>query len=289
MRGGIQQSDKEGIISKILCSTGAFSRDPDLTNTAAILDGIRRVDCDGYELIFYPSFYAQMADTIKDLTHIGDRFATLHTEKSIGPLLGVGSSDDVQTALQRLQLNLDLAGHLGINRVVLHLWGLPASDQNIERNVSNLGRCIEAGMSRGIEVTVESIPCIQQSPLTHLRTIATSYPEVQFTLDTEFLAMHGELVDALKDAAVLERTVHFHLKDYSGSLVDSDGRRIYLHPGEGQIDFDMVIKHCLEAEHPIDLCLESTSVNPDGSVSYDRVDRDLRYLRDRVSQLVRPS
>lgn len=268
------------MIGKLYCSTGAFSRDPDLTDIDIIIEGTRQLACDGFELIYYPAFYDDPGTTTNLLWTIRDRLHVLHIEKSIGPLLGTGSAADAELALKRLATNAQLASDLEVERLVLHLWGLPDSDDDIDRNLSHYSECASIAESYGCRLTVESIPCRNETPLAHLRRVAAIHSDVAFTLDTEFLALHGELELAMSDGEILSRTEQIHLKDFGGSLVDEEGKRMYLHPGQRVIDFAALMDAINKVPKVIDLCLESTSVNESGFVDLKQVQLDLDFIME---------
>lgn len=272
---------------RILCSTGAFSRHPDRTNPEEIARHMRLIDCDGFELIFYPSFYDDVDLCLHHLRPTSELLQSLHTEKSIGPLLGDTDRDKTALGLQRLEINAQLAHKLSIQRLVLHLWGLPESDRHIERNLAQIDACVRIAGRYDCHLSIESIPCLQDSPLAHLETIAADYPDVRFTLDTEFLHMHNQLQSGLESPEVFARAEQIHIKDAGEALTDRNGRRIYLHPGEGSIDFDRVADHTISADHIIDWCLESSSVNADGSINGTQLQNDLEFMTDILSRAER--
>lgn len=269
---------------RILCSTGAFSRDPDRTIPREIADHAQLIDCDGFELIFYPAFYEDVELCIRNLKPVAHLMQSLHTEKSIGPLLGEAVSDAINRGLARLETNARFAHELGIERLVLHLWGLPGSDQDIERNMAQIDASQEIVTRHGCHLSIESIPCLRETPVKHLETISDLHPEMPFTLDTEFLQMHGQLQQALESPAVFSRTEEIHIKDAGEALNDQNGKRIYLHPGEGVIDFDQVADHTVAAAHAIDWCLESSSVSADGSINGTQLQSDLIFMTETLAR-----
>lgn len=266
-------------MTHLLCSTGAFSRDPDVTDPRHIIDIAPTIDCDGIELIFYPAWYEQFDEVVDQFARHKNLWMSLHTEKSIGPLLGSSAVEDRQLAFDRLNLNCQLAAHLGIQRLVLHLWGLPTSDRSIETNISQLDKCMQISSMYGLELSIETVPCLESTPLTHIRRIISLFPETSVTLDTEFLAMHGELEEALADPQVRSATRHIHVKDFDGVMSNSDGSRRYLHPGEGNINLAIVVAECLRFPKNPAICLESTSVRGDGSVDLAQVSADVDFVR----------
>src|SRR5690606_11913951 len=138
-----------------------------------------------FELILYPAWYERLHDVARQFSRSGVDWKTLHTEKSIGPLLGSGNQDAARTALQRLDANCAFASRLSIPLLVLHLWGMPDSDRNIDINLSYLGECIRLADKYDVELSIETIPCVESTPLTHIERVISSFPEVSITLDTE--------------------------------------------------------------------------------------------------------
>jgi sugar phosphate isomerase/epimerase len=270
-------------MSHILCSTGAFSRDPDVTAPRDIIKKAKRIPCDGFELIFYPEWYNDIKAVTDEFQHAEVNWQALHTEKSIGPLLGTGSTDDAILALDRFRRNCEFAKALGISMLVLHLWGLPDSDTNISTNIKQLEEILRLVERFNLELTIETIPCINSTPLTHVRRIMSLFPSISLTLDTEFLAMHGELDAALEDSNIRSAIRHVHIKDFDGAMTNPDGSRRYLHPGEGSIDLTKFIHKVMQLEQRPSICLESTSVQPNGHVELATVVKDLGYLYSAIS------
>src|ERR1043165_9692450 len=86
----------------VLCSTGAFSRDPDRSDHHAILEYRPDLDVDGFEVIFYSDWYRNAERVAQDLRESGLRFPAVHAEKSIGPLLGGATREEYRQGLQNL-------------------------------------------------------------------------------------------------------------------------------------------------------------------------------------------
>ena len=92
---------------------------------------------------------------------------------------------------------------------------------------------------------------------------------------------HGELDAALVDDGLWERVAHIHVKDYAGSLRDSDGNRRYLIPGEGEIDFDGIFDTLRRRAYEGALTLEVSAVSADGLVSEQRFRQAQAWLEAR--------
>lgn len=180
----------------------------------------------------------------------------------------------------RLVENVRLAETLGAELVVLHLWDSPESDANLERNLETLARCHEAASRAGVAFAVETLPSDHRTPLGNIREVIDIDERLVVALDTEFLALHGELTILLDADWLWERRVirHVHIKDFDGSLRDANGRRRYLHPGEGDIDFDAVARTLKRRTFTGTVSLESSAVGPNGEIDVPRIERSLSLL-----------
>ena len=116
----------------------------------------------------------------------------------------------------RLERNCRLAAALGATIVVLHLWELPVGDRRLEENLALLPACLDVAETFGLTLAVETIPCSVDSPLENVHRAIEADERCRVTLDTEFLALHGQLEAALADDVLWERVAHVHVKDYAG-------------------------------------------------------------------------
>lgn len=265
----------------LLCSTGAFTRDPDHTGYQAIMQVAPLLDIDGLEVLFYSDWYGASSAIGAALAASGLRFPVLHTEKSIGPLLGSEQRADQILGLARFTQNCQFAHAIGSHTVVLHLWGLPESDDYIERNLSNLADCLATADKYRVTLAVETIPCRRADPLTHVRRAIEHDPRCHVALDTEFLAIHNQLETALQaDWLWHTSTVrHIHIKDFDGTMFNAHGNRRYLHPGEGNISFSDVFATLHKRAFAGSISLEASALAPDGSLDTVRIQQALAQLR----------
>ena len=144
-----------------------------------------------------------------------------------------------------------------------------------------LPRLIDIAEAEGVHLGIEAIPCTVNAPLENLERVVAADSRARIVLDTEFLAMHGEL-DAALDVSWLwreERVVQLHIKDFDGVLVDEQGRRRYLHPGEGGIPFDRWLRGLAMREYTGPITLEATVVDAAGEVDVPRLNDSLERLR----------
>ncbi|HLG64682.1 MAG TPA: sugar phosphate isomerase/epimerase family protein [Ktedonosporobacter sp.] len=265
---------------QILCSTGVFTRSSDpLSHEAIVLYG-PQFDVDGFEVIFYPRWYAQQEDVIQALQSCGLPFPVLHVEKSVGEVFGSSDAEEREQGVLRFEQNCIFAQQIGAQIVVLHLWGLPHGDRHLEHNLQPLSRCLDIAAQHGLELAIETIPCTYADPLTNVRRAVEHDPRSRVALDTEFLAFHGQL-DAVFAASWLwqERLVrHVHMKDYASQLSAGEERR-YLHPGEGLIDFRRFVQQLRAAGYDGALSLEARAIDHWREVEDARIQRSLQFMR----------
>ncbi len=67
-------------------------------------------------------------------------------------------------------------------------------------------------------------------------------------------------------------------------MVDQIGRRRYLHPGEGKIDFARFFRGLAQQGFNGSISLESSGVQPDRSIDISRVQKSLLFLRSLMEQ-----
>lgn len=270
---------------QVLCSMGAFTRSSDPLSHEAILRYGPQFDVDGFEVIFYPRWYAQQENVIHALRSSGLHFPVLHTEKSIGEVFGSSDADERKQGVLRFEQNCIFAQQIGVHLVVLHLWGLPYADANLEHNLQQLSCCLDIAERCGLELAIETIPCKHADPLTNVRRAFEHDPRSRMALDTEFLAFHDQLDSVFAASWLWQAKLvrHVHLKDHDGHLSTKEGRR-YLHPGEGQIDFERFVQQLKAKGFDGALSLEARAINHEGEVEVARIQASLRFMRHLVDE-----
>lgn len=269
---------------QVLCSTGAFTRSSDPLSHEAVLRQAQGLIADGLELIFYPRWYQEQERIAHALRSCSFPFPVLHMEKSIGECFGSDLASERELGVLRFEQNCAFAQQLGTQVAVLHLWGLPSSDLQLERNLQPLTRCLDLAEQYGLELAIETIPCAHADPLTNIRRAVERDPRTRVALDTEFLAWHDQLEAVFTASWLWQTTVvrHVHLKDYNTSLTSQKGRR-YLHPGEGQIDFRRFVQQLQACGFEGTLSLEARAINQDGQVDLARIQTSLQFIRHLVA------
>lgn len=265
---------------QLLCSTGTFSRFPDLTDYRAILTYGPELDVDGFELMFYPDWSTQIEQITAELLNSQLRFPAIHAEKGIGPALISSRPEEREQGWQWMQASCQLGEWLGAKLLIFHLWGYPDYDENIQRNLQILNDCKEIAEDCGLKLAIETIPCKYYDPLTNIYRVIDEDPDVLIAIDTEFLAMHNQLEAALEADRLWRhnRVHHIHIKDYDGNSYSSDNFRRYLHPGEGLINFSEFFATLKLRNFSGFISLESSVVNQDGL-------RDIHKLKQSLSMV----
>lgn len=264
---------------QLLCSTGTFSRSSDASSHEAILIYGPQLVADGFEVIFYPRWYPQQERIASALRASGLHFPALHMEKRIGEVFGSSDPAEREQGVYWFERNCAFAQHIGARVAVLHLWGLPHADTHLEHNLQPLARCLDIAEYYGIELAIETIPCLRSNPLSNVKRAVEHDTRTRVALDSEFLALHDQL-DAVFAASWLWQpglVRHVHLKDYDGNPFPVGGRR-YLHPGEGQIDFGRFLRQLREVGFDGALSLEARAIDSEGHVDVASIQASLQLV-----------
>jgi sugar phosphate isomerase/epimerase len=244
-----------------LASTGLVTRSPGYADHRRILEQEWDV---GLELVIYRDWDEQVVDDLAGLPVV-----TAHAEKSIGATL---SGDD--PAFDRFADSCRIAAALGARLLVLHLWELPDGDRFLERNLERLPVLLDGAEEHGLTLAVETLPCSVGTPLDNVRRACERDERCRVTIDSEFLALHGQLDRA---SELGDRIAHVHAKDFDAQVWAAQPKpwNRYLMPGEGTIDVDGFL-----AGLPFDgtVTLEASAVREDGTVDERRVEKALAWL-----------
>jgi sugar phosphate isomerase/epimerase len=244
---------------RTLLPTGSVTRKPDFTDHLRIL---RHPPPAELELSIYDGWDERVVDDLR-----GMPIVTAHAEKSIGATL---SGDN--PALEQFTLNCRIASALEAEILVFHLWELPDGDRYLERNLDHLPWLLDTAEDHGLALAVETVPCSVGTPIDNVRRACERDPRCRVTLDTEFLALHGQLDRAHE---LGDRIAHVHVKDFDPAVWGTKPRR-YLLPGEGVLDIDGFLERLL---YDGTLTLELSAVRDDGSIDAGRLESAAAWLR----------
>ncbi len=267
---------------QVLCSTGAFSRFPELTDYRFILEYGPMLAVDGLEVMFFPSWTDDIEHIAAALRASGLRMPAIHAEKGIGPALISSQFEERALGWRWLQAGCRLGQVVGAQALVFHLWGHPDSDDRLEDNLATLPDCITMAEEYGLTLALETVPCRSGDPLGNAQRAVEHDDRCRVALDTEFLALHGQLEAALDADWLWQRVQHVHIKDYDGAMYSTDNYRRYLHPGEGSIDFSHFFAALRARHYSGNISLEASVVNRDGTRDMEKLQRTLELLRHTV-------
>lgn len=143
--------------------------------------------------------------------------------------------DPLDVALTRLEHCLDLAEAMGKPVMVLHAPyadlgpAIPPIADLLDRVLPDLER-------RHMILSIENVPWVNDlDEFYGFFLMNYPSPSVGFTLDTEFAHVTGRNACELL-TRYGKHIVNMHVKDSRGSLAE-EGKRVYLLPGEGHIDW----------------------------------------------------
>ncbi len=266
---------------QLLCSTGAFGRSPDYVDYHAAVRYGSQLDVDGLELMFYAIWYAQIDDIAHTLLQSDLRFPVMHAEKNIGVALGKSDAKERERGVQWLAENCRLASLLGTEILVLHLWGWPELDDQLENNLASLSQCLDITEQYGLMLAIETIPCRRADPLRNVQHAVEQDNRCHVALDTEFLAQSNQLDEVFTSPWLWSphRVQHLHIKDFDGHSFTPDARRRYLHPGEGNINFAHFFERLKQHNYDGYVSLESPAIDMNGLVHIKRLQESLQFVK----------
>ena len=266
---------------KILCSTGALIGRPNGRDIRLLDSCLENLTCDGFEFMMYSStWYDTLPEILLYLRSLPTVFPVLHCEKGIGERISRGEEGDLPEALDAFSKNCEIAGEIGADKLVLHLWSGIASDQHFERNLDTCGKLMEIAEKYGVLLTVENVVCNTFDPMTRLIELTAAYPDLHFTYDTKMAQFHNQipLLYVPENRGVLERIAHLHINDYRGGYMDWGSLRT-LHMGDGQIDFAAFLPFMKKNGYTGDFTIEATSFDGEGVIHFDALNRTFDRLR----------
>lgn len=268
---------------EIYCSTGAFVGRINNRNHMLIPEAAKKVDCDGFEFMVCNSWYENFDKICQDIK--GTNFPVIHLDKDIGEFLSRNTPSDREAAFMKFRENCRVAKLLGCKKSVLHLWGGLPSDGHMESNFSAYPELKKISEDYEILLTVENIPCNTYDPLTHWRELIKIDPDVKFTVDTRFLAFHGQF-DEFYQGEFMSRIEHVHVSDWSADIMEWAKLRPIPHPGEGFIDFKEFFTQMVRFDYEGSVTLESPSMLEKGLDS-ESLNADLEYVREIIAGIPR--
>lgn len=258
-------SDKEALVG---VSTGSLARYPNGGDPVVLAGYLADIEADAVEVLFYRGFHDDLERAAQAFRSCGRPIRVVHAEKNLGTAFGSPDPAQVADGQRRFLEALWLAQQVGAQLVTLHLWDRPESDRNLERNFAALEPLLPRVQDAGMAVGLETIPCTVYNPVDNVHRALTHFGGLAagcaVTLDLEFLGWHDCVERGVNGAfADLEHSAAFpphnsphelmeevrqdhslvldvHVRDYDGQPFTAEGRRRYLDPGQGQLDFPAI-------------------------------------------------
>ena len=265
----------------VYVSNGAFitrynGRDYHLLDTIG-----SRLEADGIEFLMYESWNDDIKNIRRFAKGLSVAFPTLHIDKDFGESLSEGGLEARDRALSILRRDAETALEIGSKKLIAHLWNGPCSDSRFDEVRGVAADAMEYCGKLGLEFTVENVACRRNLALTHLEELSRSCPGITFTYDTKMAFLHGEneLLGSDRWSWLLSEghITHLHVND--SRMQDMGGRLPILHMGEGDVDFAAFFALLKKHGYSGTATVESTTVNQDGFVDIDKLNRTLAAVR----------
>lgn len=275
-------SSDGGIMSQILCSTGALIGKPNNRDYTLLKGLAGKLECDGFEFMMYESWYEQVDRLVAVLKEFSLHIPVMHCEKHIGEAISSGGRENIEEAFRRYRINCDIAEKLGAGKLVIHLWDGITSDSHFENNLEAFGELRKIAESRGIDLLVENVVCNCENPMKHWCELAERYPEVHFIFDTKMAAFHEQLELLYREEyAWLWKNGHirhFHVNDYGGGYMEWSKLRT-LPIGAGHIDFAEFFDFIRRTGYDDTFTVEATAFSSEGIVDTEMLNRCFQGIR----------
>ena len=270
--------------TKILCSTGTLVGRANGYNHRIVTENHKNIDADGFELMMLCAYYERLSEVIRDFEKADVNVETIHFEKNITALLGLGNLEDRAEGLRIFRTNAMAGKEIGAKTAVFHLWDGRFSPEQTESVLTLLEVLYEICEENGVTLMVENVPARVPSAYENVAEAARRYPHARFTFDTRHAHVMGQC-ETFFESPLWVRIGHIHVSDYSGETVPEmwGVTRPILHPGEGIIDFDALFA-AMPPFHGDTVTLESPVMHRDGTVDIPKLSRSLQALKARFKK-----
>ena len=272
---------------QILCSTGALIGRPNGRDYRLLKQFCPQLECDGFELILYDSWYDQVEDLAAFLRELKLNIPVMHCEKSMAEHISKGGEEELQEAHRQFESNCALAEAIGAEKMVLHLWNGLISDDHFENNLREWPWLNRTAAEHGLTLLAENVVC-HRDPMSHWVELYRHYPDIKFVFDTKMADFHAQM-DLLysPDYAWLwqeNHILHYHVNDYGGTYMDWNNLKV-LQLGKGHIDFDRFFRFIKKTGYTGDFTLEGTAFDQTGYVHLQDLNDQFALARSYLSTI----
>lgn len=269
-------------VHRVLCSTGALIGRPNGRDYRLLTGCAENLRCDGYEFMMYDSWYGQAEALARFLKDLALPIPVMHCEKSIGEAVSNGSGEAWDQAMERFEINCQMAAFLWADRLVMHLWNGLTSDSRFENHLAAYPFFRDRARKHGLDLLIENVVCAQSDPLTRWKEILQIDPQAHFVFDTKMAAFHRQLDSHYAPENRFlwtdQHIRHLHVNDYGGGYMDWK-RLGTLHPGQGTVDFDKLFSFLASLPYAGDYTVEATSFLPDGVIHWQDLNHTFAFIR----------
>ncbi len=233
------------------CSTGGlpFLEENDL------FSNLNKANVSIFELLVY-SRHNDLQEIANIVNHFDISIASVHGAKKLGDMFFTEVIQEIELYKTKFKENLQLAKAIGAKLIVLHGWNYTTKKLDPYKLVQKWNDLRDQTRGAKLELSIELVP----SPTREFSiSIFSAIDEdldtsISLTLDTESAAWSGYFSEFLE---CINRIGNVHIKDYDGRPIGSNGRRRYLKPGEGNINFKSIFKKLKEAKYRRSIVLEA--------------------------------
>ena len=216
--------------------------------------------------------YEEAAKIVLQAKEKGAIFPVMHMNQQIGNLISRNEDGDIDNALQIFEFNCKYAVKFGVEVLVLHLWGGPPSDKNIEVNISVYPKLKDISDRYDLILTIESVVCNTFKPLDHLKRLWDLYQsDIKFTVDVRHAEFHKSLIETCESAFLWENNLvrHLHISDYAGGYMDWSKLGNSTPITYGDVDFDYFFSFLKSIGYSGSITIENNRISDSDDLVYN--------------------
>jgi len=269
-------------VNRILCSTGAIGYYPVNPDADLMLDVFPRITADGYEVMIDRALPPNAVAWSGRLQEAGIPVGMMHIGKATGELFATDDPDSHAAGLSKLASDLDIVRLFGARQAVLHLWGYPGNDRHFGLTMASLEDALLLAEDAGVELLVETIPCVERPLADRLRTLHDAFPALRFTVDSRLLALQDAIESVLEADWLWDRgrVAHVHVSDCRRNADGVPEQRPILQPRKGCIDFTAFFAGLRKRRYTGAITLEAPAVDVETrTVDTDVLNDTFAYIR----------
>jgi len=232
------------------CSTGCL---PYFENID-LFSSLNQVNAAVFELLVYRRY--EDLNLIANLVKSSNAaFVSVHGAKAIGDMFFVENTQEIEEHKKTFEQNLQLAVDIGAKVIVLHSWNYTQMKLDPRKLVNNWNALRDQTHAAKLELSIELVPSPSPEFSTDIfAAIDTELdPSISLTLDTESAAWSGVIPEFFKR---IDRIGNVHIKDFDRQPM-RNGRRRYLKPGTGHIDFKTIFQKLRNSKYDRAIVLET--------------------------------